>query len=89
MKKPKITSATCLLRAQATVDALANEGATWDMITKALVMAAIISARQSRQAQAILDDGMTAFTNAAFETSEQEKKDRAAKRRKTLGLPEE
>lgn len=89
MKKPKITVEACIERTQAAVDALASEGATWDMIAEALMTSAIKSARQSRRAQALLDAGMTAFTNAAYETSEQAKKDRAAKRRKSLGLPEE
>lgn len=87
MNKPN--GATCTQKAQAMADALASEGASWDMIAEALVTVAISSARQSRRAQALLDAGMTAFTNAADETSEQGKKDRAAKRRKQLGLPEE
>ena len=39
--------------------------------------------------QALLDAGMNAFTDAAYENAEQGKKDRAVKRRKRLGLPEE
>ena len=89
MAKPKITADQCADRVQKTVDTLSNEGATPDAIVEALVQVALKTGQKSRRAEALFDAAMNAFSDAAFGTFEQAKKDRAAKRRKSLGLPEE
>ena len=88
MKKPKITSDQCSERLQGAVDALLSDGAAPDMIVDALVQVALKTGQKSRRPEALFDAAMNAFSDAAFGTFEQAKKDRAAKRRKSLGLPE-
>ena len=89
MKKPKITTDECAIRVQAAVDALVNEGATWDMIVPALVTVAIRGGQNHRRPEFLFDEAMKAFVDAATTAAEKTSADRAAKRRKSLGLPEE
>ena len=42
MMKPKITDDQCANKIQATVDALASDGAGWDMIVEALQVVGIV-----------------------------------------------
>ena len=58
------------------------------MIVEALVAVAITAAARSRRPESTLDAAEKAFGNAAYDAFEQAKDDRAAKRRKRLGLPE-
>ena len=89
MKKPKPTAIQCDSRIHAAVDALLSEGATREMIIKALVDWSIEVGRHDRRAEQLLDIASQVLSNAAHDAFEQAKKDRAAKRRKSLGLPEE
>lgn len=89
MAKPKITADQCTDRVQKAVDTLQSEGATPEVIVEALVQVALKAGQKSRRAEAVFDAAMNAFSDAAFGTFEQAKKDRATKRRKSLGLPEE
>lgn len=89
MAKPKMTADQCAGRIQSMVDTLASEGATPDVIVEALVQVALKTGQKSRRAEALFDAAMNAFSDAAFGSFEQAKKDRAAKRRKSLGLPED
>ena len=89
MKKPKITTDQCTNKIQATVDALASDGAGWDMIVEVLVYAGIRAAHKHRLTEALLEAGMKAYGDAAAVAFEDAKKVRAAKRRKALGLPED
>jgi hypothetical protein len=87
-KKPAITASECANRFQATADALVTEGAAFEMIVEALVTVAINAGRKSRRPETILDAAEKAFGNAAYDAFERAKDDRAAKRRKRLGLPD-
>jgi len=89
MKKPKPTAVQCDSRIHAAVDALMSEGATREMVVKALVDWTIEVGRHDRRAEHLLDAASQALSNATYDAFEQAKKDRAAKRRKSLGLPEE
>jgi len=88
-KKPKITDDQCTNKIQATVDALASDGAGWDMIVEALIYAGIRAAHKHRLTEALLEGGMTVYGDAAAAAFEEAKRIRAAKRRKALGLPED
>jgi hypothetical protein len=85
-KNPKVTTADCADRFQATADALTSEGATNETIVEALVSVAIKATHNSRRPEAVLDAAEKAFANAAYDAFEQAKDDRAAKRRRRLGL---
>jgi hypothetical protein len=89
MKKPKITTDDCFTRVGATIDALEKEGAPTDMIVEALVTMAISTGHKHRRAKALFGACIYWLERAQHIASEQEKKDRAAKRRKSLRLPEE
>lgn len=89
MAKQKIAADQIADRVQSTVDTLVSEGATPDVIVDALVQVALKTGQKSRRPEAVFDAAMNAFSDAAFSTFEQAKKDRATKRRKSLGLPEE
>ena len=89
MKKSKITADQCSNKIQATVDALAADGAGWDMIVEALVYAGIRAAHKHSLTEALLEGGMKVYGDAAAAAFVEAKKIRAAKRRKALGLPED
>ena len=53
MKKLKITDDQCANKIQATVDALASDGAGWDMMIEALIYAGIRAAHKHRLTEAL------------------------------------
>jgi hypothetical protein len=87
-KKPAVTTDECADRFQATTDALQSAGAAFETIVEALVTIAIKAGHKSRRPEAVFDAAEKAFGNAAYDAFEQAKNDRAAKRRKRLGLPD-
>ena len=89
MKKQAITTDACAARCRAAIDALLREGASQETIVEALVIVALEVGRKSRHAEAIFDAAEKAFGNAAYVAFEGARNDRAAKRRKRLGLPED
>ena len=89
MKKEPITADACADRFRATADALLREGATQETLVEALVIVALEAGRKSRRAEAIFDAEKKAFGNAAYVAFEGAREDRAAKRRKHLGIPED
>jgi len=89
MKKPKLTITQCDSRIQAVVEALLSESATREMIVNALVTWTIEVGLKDRRAEHLLGSAGQRLSDAAYDAFEQAKKDRAAKRRKAFGLPEE
>ena len=86
MRKPAKTAEECIDHLAAAVTALEAEGATTSNIMGALLQLYIRSANRGRRAAADLDLAADMFQNYAHRVFEQEKKDRAAKRRKSVGF---
>jgi hypothetical protein len=89
MRKPAKTPKECIDHLDAGAKALEADGATASNIMGALLQLYIRYANRGRRAAADLDLAADMFQNYAHRAFEQAKKDRAAKRRKSLGLPEE
>ena len=84
MRKPAKTAEECIDHLAAAVTALEAEGATRENITAALLQLFITNVKKGRRATAEIDVAVEVLQNHAYRVFEQEKKDRAAKRNKSL-----
>ena len=89
MKKTKITVDDCFTRVGATIDALEKDGAPPDMILEAFVTMAVHAGEKHRRAKQLLSASIRWLERAHDAAAEREKKDRADKRAKRLGLAED
>lgn len=83
MKKPATPLKQCLVSVQAATDALEQSGAKNDDIVSALVHVLITTAQKDRRPAETLDAAAQVIMTAAEYSFQQDKKDRAAKRRKS------
>ncbi len=89
MKKSAMNGLDCLERMEAAANALEKDGAARHQIMSACLQIIIERANMARRPSAELGDFADLLSDCAYHAMEQEKQDRAAKRRKRLGLPEE
>jgi hypothetical protein len=89
MKKPKLTVDDCFTRVGATIEALEKDGAPPNMIVEALVTMAVHTGDKHRRAKELFTASIRWLERARDIAAEREKKDRADKRAKRLGMTED